>query len=83
MNANLAQTGLSIPWVGGKDPVLVPSLASGAVAGISWGTEEEGGAFPGIEMRLEAAEEDGDSMVPEALSLPTRQAQPVFFGEVS
>lgn len=34
-------------------------------------------------MRLGAAEEEGDSMVPGVLSLPTRQAQPVFFGEVS
>lgn len=34
-------------------------------------------------MRLGAAEEEGDSVVPGALSLPTRQAQPVFFGEVS
>lgn len=79
----MAQPGLSILWVRGKEPRLVPALASGAVAGISWGTEEEGGAFPGTEMRLGAAEEEGDSVVPGAFSLPTRQAQPVFFGEVS
>lgn len=42
-----------------------------------------GGAFPGIEMRLGAAEEEENSVVPGALSLPTRQAQPGFFGEVS
>lgn len=67
----------------GKDARLVPAPTSGAAAGISWGTEEERGAFPGTEMRLGAAEEEGDSMVPGVLSLPTRQAQPVFFGEVS